>query len=292
MKKEKLFIGMNLQLFADGGEGISAEGGNGEATGVGQNPTDTNEGVSQVASDSTNTEDFDSLIGKGGRFEQNFRERMSSAVQERVKNIKPKAEAYDRLAPTLERISRKYGVDASDIDALAAAVESDSEIDDAMYEQEALENGWSVEHTKEVHELRAFKEEQDRRAAFNSFIQDCHRQSDEFKSIVPGFDFDYEFQNNERFGRLVSNGISVRDAYMATHADEYVTSAMKATAQQTKQQVVQSIISGSRRPSENGNGAGGSANFGVNVAALTDKELEDYSRRAANGEPIDFINRF
>lgn len=285
---------MNLQLFADE-EAAESYSESEVAVGVSQNPTD--EGVSQDPADTQEEsaeeyEAFETLIGSGGRYEQDYRNSVSAAVQDRVKNIKPKADAYDRIIPMMERLSQKYGVDGNNIDALIEAVENDSGIDEAMYEEEAIQNGWTVEHTKEVHRLRQMEAEQNRQSEARRFFEECYRQADEFKGIVPDFDFDAEFQGNREFGQLVSNGVSVKNAYFSVHADEFIAKAMKTATQKATQQVVNSVISGSRRVNENGNRSGGAASFGVKVEDLTNEQLAEYSRRALKGEKIDFINNY
>lgn len=287
MKFEKFFK-VDLQLFAE--DEIDTEN-----EGVSQNPTDA-EGVGQNPTDETDIqteeESFASMVGKGGRYEQDYKNMVSAAVTDRMKNVMPKAESYDRIAPMLSRLGQKYGVDGTDIDALINAVNNDSGIDEAMYEDEAIENGWTVEHTKEVHRLRNLEAEQQRQAEARRFFDDCHKQADAFRAIVPDFDFDSEFQGNKEFGQLVSSGVSVKNAYFATHTDEFLSSAMKAASQKATQQVVSSVISGQRRINDGASKSTGAASFGIRVEDLTNEQLEEYSRRVLNGERIDFVTNY
>ena len=70
-------------------------------------------------------------------------------VKNRLKGQKETVEKYNALAPTLETLAKKYGVDASDINALNKAIEED----DAYYEEEALEKGVTVEQLKQFKKM-------------------------------------------------------------------------------------------------------------------------------------------
>lgn len=146
---------INLQLFAEGGAegGMGSEGASGVNSGVPYHDGDLS-GVTygkQTQPQSVSPEDrtarFEELIK--GEYKDLYDARMSDTIQKRLKSSKETVDKYNALAPTLDLLGRKYGVDASDINALNKAIEED----DSYYEDEALERGISVEQLKEIRKM-------------------------------------------------------------------------------------------------------------------------------------------
>ena len=176
---------LNLQLFAEGGgdggtgaegtTGVSATAAVSQNKGVKSNPladvvygkqAEETTPVAEVVENPTEDRNakFEALIK--GEYKDLYDQRMQDTVQKRLKSTKETVDKYNELAPTLEALAKKYGVDASDIKALNKAIEDD----DSYYEQEALEKGITVEQLKEIRkmekensELKRQMEEQNRR---------------------------------------------------------------------------------------------------------------------------------
>ena len=187
-----------------------------------------------------------------------YNQQMQAVVQSRLRSAKGAENTLSKLAPALELLARKHGLDPTNIDhdALAKAISDD----ESYYEDKALEMGVSVETAKKIDQqerdtARQQREQQktleDQR--MEQHIAKINRQAEEMKKVFPNFDLRTEMQN-PAFVRMThpNVGMSVEAAYHAIHYKELQAAAMQVTAQKTAQKISNSIQSGSRRPSENG----------------------------------------
>lgn len=322
--KNKIFIPMilDLQLFAEGGAGgaVGAGAGDGgtgsegttgvsataavsQSKGVKQNPlADVKYGVqpseeSAPAAEAAeepkeSAEDrkakFEALIK--GEYKDLYDEKTQDTVQKRLKNSKEIVDKYNALAPTLEALGKKYGVDPGDIEALNKAIEED----DSYYEQEAIEKGLTVEQLKEIRkvekentELRKFREEQERRDAANKAYKGWMEQAEKTKEVYPSFDLRTELKNPE-FVNLLRSNVNVRTAYEVIHNDEIIAGAMQFTAKTVEEKLANNIIAGGARPAENGSSSQSASVTKSDVSALTKADIAEINRRVARGEKISF----
>ena len=171
---------LNLQLFAEGagaGDGGTAEGAGATAPVAGvqkgmKNPlADVKYGkqeetapVAEVTTAPDMSAEFEALIK--GKYKEQYDARVQDTVQKRLKGQKEIVEKYNALTPTLETIAKKYGVDASDIEALNKAIDED----DSYYEQEAIEKGMTVQQLKEVKKMER------ENAALKAQMEEAQRQ--------------------------------------------------------------------------------------------------------------------
>ena len=302
---------LNLQLFAEGAGGgdggTGAEGAKGDTVtaamsqikGVKANPLanvqygrqDDAPSVPETES-KTPTEDrnakFDELIK--GEYKDLYDAKVQDTIQKRLKSSKETVDRYNALAPTLEILAEKYGVDATDIDALNKAIEED----DSYFEEEALEKGMSVKQLKEVKkmerenaELKRQMEEQNRRDNANKLYAQWMEQEKATKAVYPSFDLKAEMQN-PKFLDLLRSNIDVKTAFEVLHKDEIIPAAMQYTAKQVEQKLTNKIIANGQRPSENGNSSQGATVVKSDVSKLTKADLNEINRRVARGEKIRF----
>ena len=187
-------------------------------------------------------------------------------------------------------LSRKYGVDASDIEALNKAIEED----DAYYEDEALEKGITVEQLKSIRkmerenaELKRQMREQNARENADRIYAAWMQQADALKGVYPSFDLNSEL-NNPRFVDLLRNNVDVRTAYEVLHKDEIIPAAMQFTARQVEQKLTNKIIAGGSRPTENGINSQSSVVVKSDVSQLSKEDRAEIIRRVARGEKIRF----
>ena len=302
---------LDLQLFAEGGDGgTGAEGATGATAtaavsqnkGVKSNPlADVQYGIQPTKAEEKTpaaevvenpTEDrnakFEALIK--GEFKDLYDQRVQDTVQKRLKSTKETVDRYNELAPTLEALAKKYGVDPSDIKALNKAIEDD----DSYYEQEALEKGITVEQLKEIRkmekenaELKKQMEEQNRKENANKIYAQWMEQADSTKQIYPSFDLRTEMQN-PKFVDLLKSNIDVRTAYEVIHKDDIIAGAMQFTAKKVEQNITNKIIANGARPSENGNSSQGASVSKSDVSTLTKADRAEIARRVARGEKISF----
>lgn len=307
LKKFKSLL-INLQLFADGGAG-TGDGGTGEGgtNGVSasvpslqtkgeKNPlSSVKYGIqedAQVAGVQEVTEDrnakFEELIK--GEYKDLYDARVQDTIQRRLKSSKETVDKYNALTPTLEMLSRKYGVDASDIEALNKAIEDDN----SYYEDEALEKGITVEQLKSIRKMERENAELKRQMQEQSVRENADRiyaqwmdQSEALKQVYPGFDLNAELQN-QRFVDLLKNNIDVRTAYEVLHKDEIIPAAMQFTANQVERKLTNKIMSQGVRPAENGISSQSSAIVKSDVSQLSKEDRAEIIRRVARGEKIRF----
>ena len=303
---------LNLQLFAEGAGGgdggTGAEGAKGvtataamsQTKGVKNPLADVKYGIQEEpATESpaaevktTATEDrnarFEALIK--GEFKDLYDARMQDTIQKRLKGQKETVDKYNALAPTLEILSKTYGVDASDIEALNKAIDED----DSFIEEEALNRGLSVEQYREVRkmerenaDLKRQMAEQARQENANKLYAKWMQESEATKSVYPSFNLQAEMQN-PRFTELLRNNIDVRTAYEVIHKDEIIPAAMQFTAKTVEQKLTNKIIANGARPTENGNSSQGATVSKSDVSTLTKADRAEINRRVARGEKITF----
>ena len=321
MANKNLFpMFLNLQLFAEGGAGgasatgagdggTGAEGATGvtataavsQKKGVKTNPlADVKYGaqVEEVATPAAEVgttapaEDrnakFEALIK--GEYKDLYDARMQETIQKRLKGSKEIEDKYNSLAPTLEMLARKYGVDATDIKSLNKAIEED----DSYYEEEALEKGVTVEQLKEIRkmerenaELKRQMEEQTRKDNANKLYAQWMEQEQQTKAVYPSFSLQAEMQN-PKFLDLLRSNIDVKTAFEVIHKDEILPAAMQYTAKQVEQKIVNKVIANGARPTENGNSSQGASLTKSDVSQLTKADRAEIARRVARGEKISF----
>jgi hypothetical protein len=275
---------LDLQLFAEGEDAQVAEGA-GEELEVGEVDTTTEEEAPQS---------FDDLIDSNPEYKDALGKKIQDAVSKRFKNQKDLQKQLDKLAPGLDILAQKYGLEAIegqyDYEDLMQRVMND----DKLYEDEAFERGMSVadlKHMKQLEadnaRLNAQREAQAREEASREEFDEIARQGEELKAIYPNFNLGDELANAS-FGRLVANGIDVKTAYEVVHKDEILAGGMEYAVKQTKEKISKAIQSGSR-PQENGLSSQSATSPGeLDVSKLSLAQIKEITARAQKGERITF----
>lgn len=225
-----------------------------------------------------------------------YNKQMQAVVQSRLRSAKGAEETLSKLAPAMELLSRRYGMDVNnlDADALAKAISDD----DAYYEDRAIEMGVPVETAKKIdqnerdnarrqaEEARTIQEQK-----IQAHIESLKQQGEKMKETFPNFDLAAELQN-PAFARMTSPNvnISVEDAYYAIHRKEIQSAAMQVTAQKTAQQMANAIRSGKSRPVENGTSAQAPSTMSIDWSKASREQREAKKREireaAAHGRKI------
>ena len=187
-----------------------------------------------------------------------YNKEMQAVVQARLRSAKGAEESLQKLAPALEVMARKYGLDPTNIDydALSKKVNDD----ESHYEDKALEMGVDIETARRLDQKERDEARQKRQEAitleqqrFQDHIANLERQAEAMKTVFPKFDLRTELRNPV-FARMTSpsGGVSVEDAYYAIHRKELQTATAQASAQATAKQISNAIQANGRRPQENG----------------------------------------
>lgn len=187
-----------------------------------------------------------------------YNKQMQSVVQSRLKSAKEAESILAKLAPSLEILARKHGLDTENIDyeALSKAIEEDSD----FYENKAMEMGVSVDTAKRLDRQERDNERQARENAriveeekIRKHIDSLEEQAKEMKKTFPNFNLMEELKN-PAFARMTAPdiNISIADAYHAVHRKEIQMASMQIAAEKTAEQLSNTIQSGLRRPQEAG----------------------------------------
>lgn len=311
MKKD-IFPKLDLQLFAEGAGagdgGTGAEGAQGvtaaaampQTKGVKNPLADVRygiqeeevpaAGVQQTAEAPADRQaEFNKLIK--GEFKDLYDAKVQDTLSKRLKGLNETAEKYNSLAPTLELLAKKYGVsDLNDIAAINKAIEDD----DSYFEDEAFEKGISVEQLKEIRkmerensELKRQMQAQQQQENANRLYASWMEQAENLKATYPSFDFKNEV-GNPKFLDLLRSNIDVKTAYEVVHKDEIIPAAMQFTAQKVEQKLVNKVMAGSSRPSENGMNSQSGAVIKSDVSQLSKEDRAEIIRRVQRGEKIRF----
>lgn len=302
MRKLTLAPFFNIQLFAEGGG--AAAGGEGAAAaapvaapqqpGVKSNPlADVQYGKQEsapAAGEKSSAEErnsrFEELIK--GEFKDLYDARVQNTIRERLKGNEATVQKYNALAPVLDLLAGKYGVEADNIEALSKAIEED----ETFYEDEALEKGLTVQQVKEIRKmqrenaaLKAQVEEKSRKENADATYAAWMQQAEALKQVYPSFDFATEAQN-EQFRRLLQSGIPLQTAFEVIHKDEIIPAAMQYTAKQVEAKVANNVRAGQKRPAEGAAGGRSAVQVKSDPSKFTKADMDEIARRVARGERI------
>lgn len=296
MIKKESILELNLQLFAEGGDGgasgnATADGGFATSeTGV-KGGSQNVDGVSATETQEIDREaEFKKLIE--GEYKDLYGAKVKETVEKRVKGLSDKVKSHEKLNPALDLLRNRYGIeDITDVEALAKAIEDD----DSYYEAEAMERGMTVEELKRIHKIerenaefrRAEQDrlEQERR---EEVFRRWDKQTEETKAIFPGFDFDTEFDNNPDFRGLLAANVDVKTAYQVCHQDEIMSGAMQYAAKTAEKRVADNIAANGKRPTENGVSSQSASVTKVDISKMSNAQMDEYIRKARNGEKVTF----
>ena len=215
---------------------------------------------------------------------------MQKVVKAAKEKLKTSAEALEKLAPAIQLIAKKYGVDASDYDAVSKAVVDD----DAFYEERAMELGVTTDVAKQLDKsekmMRAAEEQQQKfinEQKLMEHIGKLNRQAIELQQKYPDFNLGKEL-NNPTFARLTAPDLNLplEDAYELVHREEIKENIRQAALKASIQQVSNAVQSNKNRPND---GVSKSSNASVqtfNYQNATKAQREALKARIRSGEKI------
>lgn len=312
---------MNLQLFADGGDGGIGAGETSQSAGADRSPDrgalgrEENSALGEeenAAPDEAEDRDgeskgeeekkpspaerrkkFGQLIS--GEYRAEAEEMMQQAVALAVKNL----EASPEMRGLLEAIGEKYGTDATDLAALTEAVRNGQVKDDAYFERLAMEKGISVKTAREMDKLETqnkrltaqqaaaqqMQREAEQRARIAAIHEEWNREAAALKERYPDFD-QAEVLANPEVEKMMRAGCSMEAAYRAAYFDRIMAQQTEATARQVENGVTERIRQRGARPGENGTRPGGAVQTHLDVSSMSRKDREALEKRVLRGEII------
>lgn len=316
---------MELQLFAEGGDGSAAAGETSQAAqGADSSPSrgvlgrTENAALDEQGSTDAKAEGNGSENGEGeageeakkpspaerrrafgqmmsGEYKDLADEMMQNAVQIAAQNL----EASPEMRGLLEAIAEKYGTDATDLTALTDAIRNGVVKDDAYFEKIAMEKGISVKTAREMDKLETQNkrltaqqqaaQQMQKAAAERARIAQIQArwdaEAEALKAKYPDFDRE-EVLANPEVEKMMRAGCSMEAAYRAAYFDRLMARQTAATAQQTEQGVLNRVQQRASRPAENGTRPGGAVQTHLDVEHMSRKDREALERRVLRGEII------
>ena len=283
------FDGCDLQFFAEGaGEGAAPQ--TGESTSAAATAGDGAAPAAGVQEQQQEKPDrgaaFEALIK--GEYKDLYDARVKETVQRRLRGTREQVERLQAMMPMLTVLGQRYGVDPSDVAALSRAVDADEsylirEAEKKGISPDTLRETWRLEReaTNLRRQMDDYKAEQETRRIYGEWQQ----QGEQCKMLYPNFDLETELQN-EDFCRLLRNRVNVQTAYEVIHKDEIIPAAMQVAAQQAAEKVTAAVRANAARPAENGS-KGSAASVGkIDVANMTNEQMDDIRKRVLRGERI------
>lgn len=277
----KYFYALRLQRFAEGGsDGATSGATSQDAAGS------AGEATSQdAAAEAQETRvSFDELIK--GEYKEDYDKAVQKIVRQRFAKAKANEEQLSKVTPILQALASKYGCDAADVDAIAQYVGED----DALYEDAALQAGMTVDQYKqyarvmaENQRLIAERQANEQRRAMNAKVAQWREEEKAIKAEFPGFDLDSMIQD-DTFNRMVQDGVSLRNAYIAMEADSILPAAMSYAAQQGARKAQATIAQRGSRPVEGGMSGQAATKVTTDVSKMSNAEIADMAARIMRGE--------
>lgn len=315
---------MELQLFAEGGDGGSGAGETSQSAGADSSPSrgalgrTENAALDEQGSTDPKAEGSGSENGEGeageeakkpspaerrkafgqmmsGEYKDLADEMMQNAVQIAAQNL----EASPEMRGLLEAIAEKYGTDATDLTALTDAIRNGVVKDDAYFEKIAMEKGISVRTAREMDKLETQNkrltaqqqaaQQMQKAAAERARIAQIQArwdaEAEALQAKYPDFDRE-EVLANPEVEKMMRAGCSMEAAYRAAYFDRLMARQTAATAQQTEQGVLNRVQQRASRPAENGTRPGGAVQTHLDVEHMSRKDREALERRVLRGEII------
>ena len=226
-----------------------------------------------------------------GEYNREFGEMIVQATQKAYDSILNEQGPVGRI---LNALGQKYGTAPGDYEALAAAVEGGVVKDDAYYEDMAMKKGISVQLAKEMDALesenakhRAAEQQRAEAAKMEAIQQEWDAAAERIRAEDPGFDIKTALADPD-FAQMLKLGVKMEDAYKARYFDDIMARRTTQTAKTVEKGVEARIRQRGARPSENGTNPGGAAVLKTDVSKLTPQQCEELERRAMRGQIITF----
>ena len=226
-----------------------------------------------------------------GEYNREFGEMIVQATQKAYDSILNEQGPVGRI---LNALGQKYGTAPGDYEALAAAVEGGVVKDDAYYEDMAMKKGISVQLAKEMDALesenakhRAAEQQRAEAAKMEAIQQEWDAAAERIRAEDPGFDIKTALADPD-FAQMLKLGVKMEDAYKARYFDDIMARRTTQTAKTVEKGVEARIRQRGARPAENGTNPGGAAVLKTDVSKLTPAQCEELERRAMRGQIITF----
>ena len=236
-------------------------------------------------------ETFADLVAKGGKYHEEYGKAVSQAIKDRFKNQANYKSTIDSYDEALSPLWAKYGLKPGDIDGLSQSISRD----DSNYADAAEKAGLTIEQYKQNLELqreaekgREIAQAYEREKQRNALYAEWEADADALKESFPNFDLGMELQSNERMANLLDNGVSVMDAFFATHAEEIMQGMSQESTADARRGVVNNIKQRAARPPENAAKHNPASQRRLDPSQLSDDDIDKILKDIENGGTVSF----
>jgi len=233
---------------------------------------------------------FDELLKADPEYQREMQKRIDQAINRRFAKSKATEEQMSQLAPALNLLATKYGLQAGDTQALIEAINNDGDLID----QQAMDAGMEPEAYREfqrmkaeLNTLKAERADRERQEAMQQKYTEWRRQEADVQRMFPDMRLDTEIQN-QQFSEMLASGIDVMTAYKVVHMDEISQGLVRNAAADAQKETLAKIQQRTNRPREGAAGKPQSATVRADVSKLTMRDFDEIMRRAARGDVIRF----
>lgn len=199
---------------------------------------------------------FTELI-KSDKYKTDYQKSVEKIIEQRFKNYKGLETRLESLAPVLQMVGDKYGIDPQNenfVQALTQALGNDN----GAFEQYASEHGCSVEEAKQIvtlkRQVKTLEDEKQRRAKQDELDRGWKQivqQAESTKQQFPSFDLEREMMD-ERFAKLVANGVDTTAAFIATNHKNIIPATVQLATEKAVQATANTVQANKTRPVEIG----------------------------------------
>lgn len=293
-------MAFDLQLFADGAEGLQAQAvppaetmaraGSSRRLTAGEKrqaaltavPEDTQPPAAGEETDKRKA--FRALIE--GEYKEQYTELFQNAFNKRFRETKGMENRLKAQQPVLELLAQRYNVPSGDMEKLRIAIEEDG----SYWKAAAEKAGMSVEQFRQMEKLREDSRQLQQlrqRQKAGQQLTGWLREAAEVRGRYPSFDLRAELADGS-FRKLLRSGVGVQQAYELRHMEEIKTAAARQAAQSAGEQMAARIQSRSIRPRENGISTQSAVITKSGVHNLTPAQRREIARRVQRGDKIRF----
>ena len=306
---------LNLQLFAEGGDG--GEGGSPNSIGESvvdnsgedlieasipekakkyyekakakntksSTQTPTQSQATTIEENETNTTEkipYADLI-KSDDYKDAHKEYMDKTIADRFKKYKGMEDDLGKHKEILDIVANKYGVNSTDENFLEVLMEK-IEADDSYYENYAMEHDISTDEARrivtmqrKVDKIEAQEQQRQREEQARQQFMVLQQNAQKTKAQFPEFDLETMMQD-EKFRRLcaVTNGDTTA-SYMACQWNSIVPNMVHNASKQAQMQTVRAVASNNARPIENGLSSSASSVVETNFANMSLSDLRAWA---------------
>ena len=230
--------------------------------------------------------EFNELIGRGGKFEQLYGQRVQGAINSRFRNAQDWQGQLEATNDAISILYSKYDLEVGDIEGLKEAIAGDDELISSAAERE----GFTVDAYRDQLNLRT--EAAKGRALAESIARETEKretferwdmEAEALKQAFPNFDLDAEL-DNENFIAALDRVGNVQDAFMIAHVQDILSGAMADGQQRT----IQNLQKQAARPAENGVSHQAAVQRKTDPSKLTDEDMDKIFSGVAQGKSYRF----